>query len=127
MNTEDLRSVLLERASTVGDDVPLDQVHSRIAAARRRRLGAAAATAAGVVAVALAVALTWPDSGTRTGEPIDRQTPAPTQDYSLVDPQADGTVPLPAGRHALAADGGGSTYLAVLDVPTGSAGTAAGR
>ena len=121
MNTEDLRSVLLEGAATVGDDVPLDQVHRRIAAVRRRRVATAAATAAGVAAVALAVALAWPGprTGTGSGEPIDRPTTGPTQDYSLVDPQADGTEPLPAGRYALAADGGGSTYRAVLDVPRG--------
>ncbi len=119
MNTDDLRSVLLERASTVGDDVPLEEVHGRIAAVRRRRVAAVAATTAAVVAVALAVALTRPDSGTRTGEPIDRGTPTPTQNYTLLDTQADGSVPLPAGRYALAPDGGGSSYLAVLDVPKG--------
>jgi hypothetical protein len=119
VNTEDLRSTLVERASTVGDDVdtPLDRLHGRIRSARRRRAVAAAATAAGLVAVVVAVAA--PGSESESGEPIDRQTPGPMPAFTLVDPQADGSVALPAGRYALTADGGGSSTLAVLDVPEG--------
>jgi hypothetical protein len=119
VNTEDLRSVLVERVSTVGDDVPLDQLRSRIVAARRRRVAAAAATTAGLVAVAVGVAMARPGSETGSVEPTDRQTPGSGPAYSLVDPQADGSVALPAGRYALAADGGGTSRLAVLQVPEG--------
>jgi hypothetical protein len=122
VNTDDLRSVLAQRASTVGDDVrmPLDRLHRRIGAARRRRAVTAAAASAGLIAVvAVAAALAAPGSGTGSGEPIDRNTPRPAPSFTVVDPQADGSVALPAGRYALAADGGSSSPLAVLDVPEG--------
>jgi len=65
------------------------------------------------------VAACTDDSSTGTEQDTKQsEAPSPTG-FTLVDPQADGTVALPAGRYALAADGGGSSDLAVLDVPEG--------
>ena len=73
-----------------------------------------------LAALTLMVAACTDDSSTGT-EQDTKQSEAlsPTLGFTLVDPQADGTVALPAGRYALTADGGGSSELAVLDVPEG--------
>jgi hypothetical protein len=73
-----------------------------------------------LAALSLVVAGCTDDGGAATGsDPSQSRTPGPTPAFTLVDPEADGSISLPAGRYALTADGSDSSPLAVMDVPDG--------
>ena len=75
MNSQDLRSLLADRAESVDTHRPdrVAEVHGRIRTARRRRAATVAGAAAAVAALGLA-AVTLPDDTTKTQEPVDRPT-----------------------------------------------------
>ena len=85
MNSQDLRSLLADRAESVDTHRPdrVDEIHVRIHTARRRRTAAIAGAAAVVAALAIA-AVTLPDT-VQTQEPVDR----PTDGISTLRPETD--------------------------------------
>ena len=125
MNNQDLRSLLADRAESVDTHRPdrVDEVHSRIRTAGRRRTAAVVGAAAVVVALALA-AVTLPDSGTKTQDPVDR----PTDGISTLRPETNPEIQdrltsdnpeglLDPGTYAIEVDD--LRPLPVLDLPRG--------
>ena len=84
MNSQDLRSLLADRAESVDTGRPdrVAEVHGRIRTARRRSAATVAGAAATVAALGFA-AVTLPDNTTKTQEPVDQ----PTDGISTLQPE----------------------------------------